>query len=179
MRKRVLHFHLPLLSNTQAQSTQNAIAAQIGLLASQQQQYRQMDEQKKVDYRLTTVEKCLGPHQFALLLELCVLAREANLNPIWKNMASAKNPEQVDTLQATFGYYKDQLNKPHLTFAADLYLLDTTLIIVWAMTTLDAIGTGIHFFQFGDTDLDAAQLRQSEMELMISGNSNTMLADAR
>ena len=61
MRKRFLHFHLPLLINTQAQSTQNAMAAQIGLLASQQQQYRQIDEQKKVDGHLTTVEKWIGP----------------------------------------------------------------------------------------------------------------------
>ena len=61
MRKRFLHFHLPLLINTQAQSTQNAMAAQIGLLASQQQQYRQIDDQKKMDGHLTTVEKWIGP----------------------------------------------------------------------------------------------------------------------
>ena len=39
MRKRVLHFHISLLSNTQSQSTLNDIADQLGLLVSQQQQY--------------------------------------------------------------------------------------------------------------------------------------------
>ena len=93
--------------------------------------------------------------------------------------ASAKNSGQVATLQATFDYYKVHLNESHLTFAADSSLLATTLSLVWAMTTLDAIGTGIQFFQFGDTYLEAAQLRQSEVELMLSSTANASLADAR
>ena len=177
MRNRVLRFHLPLLRNTQAQSTQNSIAAQLGLLAYQHKQYRQINEQKKVDDCLTKVEKWIEPQRFALLLKLCGVARETNLNPIWKRMASAKKSEQVATLRATFDYYKDQLNHPYLTVASNSSILSTMLSLVWAMTTLDAIGTGIQFFQFGDTDLEAAQLCQSEMELMISGTANSSLAD--
>ena len=74
MRKRVLHFRLPLLSNTQSQSTQTSIAAHLGLLASQQQKYRQINEQKKLEDILMTVEKWLGPQQFPLLLKLCGVA---------------------------------------------------------------------------------------------------------
>ena len=74
------------------------------------------------------------------------MASEANLNPIWKRIASAKKSEQISTLQATFDYYKDQLNEPHLTFSSYSSLLATTLSLVWDMTTLDAIGTGIQFF---------------------------------
>ena len=47
------------------------------------------------------------------------------------------------------------------------------------MTTLDAIVTGIQFFLFGDTYLEADQLCQSEMELMLSSTANASLADAR
>ena len=130
MRKRVLHFHLYLLIITQAQSTQNTIDAQIGLLASQQQQYCHIDEQKKVDDLLMTVEKWLEPQRFSLLLKLCGVASESGLNPIWKRMAIAKKSEQVVTLYATFNYYMDQLNEPHLTFAANSSLLSTELCLV-------------------------------------------------
>ena len=64
MRKRVINFHLPLLNNTQSQSTQNAIADQLGLLTPQQQQYRRIDEQKKVNDCVMTLEKLIGPHRF-------------------------------------------------------------------------------------------------------------------
>ena len=101
MRKKVIHFHLLLLSTTQPQSTENAIADQLGFLESQQQQYCQIDEQKKVDNFLTMVEKWLGPQKFALFLKLWGVATEDNLNPIWKRMASAKKSEQVSTLQVT------------------------------------------------------------------------------
>ena len=93
------------------------------------------------------VKKWLGPQWFALLLKLYGVAIEYNLNPICKRMSSAKKSEQVATLQATFKYYKNHLNEPHLTFAADSSLLDTMLSLFWAMTTLDAIGTGIQFFR--------------------------------
>ena len=92
------------------------------------------------------------------------MASKSNLNPIWKRIASAKNLEQVTTFQATFGYYKDQLNETHITFVADSSLLATTLNLVWDMTTLVAIGNSIQSFRFVDTDLEAAQIRQSEME---------------
>ena len=91
MRKRVINFHLPLLNNTQSQSTQNAIADQLGLLTPQQQQYRRIDEQKKVNDCVMTLEKRIGPHMFSILLKLCGVARESNLNPIWKMVASTKN----------------------------------------------------------------------------------------
>ena len=98
MRKRVLHFHLPLMSNTKDQSTQNSIATHIGLLASQQQQYGHIDEQKKGDDWSTTVNNWLGLQQFALFLKLCGVARKSKLIPICKRMAGAKNSEWVATL---------------------------------------------------------------------------------
>ena len=52
-----------------------------------------------MDNNLTTVEKWLGAHWLPLLLKLCGVASEANLNPIWKMMASVKNSEQVATLK--------------------------------------------------------------------------------
>ena len=114
----------------------------------------------------------------SIFLNLCGVARKANLNPIWKRMASVKNSEQVATLQATFVYYKYQFNYLHVTFASNLSLISTTLSLVWAMTTLDAIGNSIQFFRFGDTELEAAQICQFEIELMISGTSNASLADS-
>ena len=95
----------------------------------------------------------LGTHRFALLIKLCGMASKTNLNTNGKRMASAKNSEQVTTVQSTFDYYKYQLNEPHLAFAANSSLLATTLSIVWAMSTLDAIVTGIQLIRFGDTDL--------------------------
>ena len=178
MHKRVLHFHLPLLSNSQAQSTQNDIAAQLGLLAPQQQQFLQIDEKKNVDDILMMVDKWLGNQRFALLLKIYGVARKANLKHIWKRMASAKKSEQVATLQATFNYYKDQLNDPNLTFASKSSFLSTKLILVWEMTTLDTIGTSIQFFRFRDIELEADQLGQAKVELMLSGTANASLAGA-
>ena len=179
MRKRVLHFHLPSLSQNSAQMAQNAIAAQLGVLAAQQQQYRQEDSQRLQVATQSTVEKWLGPQRFHLLLRLSGVATEQNLNPFWTRIAAARKSEQVATMQATFDHFRNQLNEPHLTFAADASLLQTTVSMVWSMTTLDAIGTGIQFFRFGDTDLEAAQLRQAEIELMLSGTANASLSDAR
>ena len=179
MRKRVLHFHLPTLNQNSAQLAQNAIAAQLGVLAAQQQQYRQEDTHRRQAASTTVVEKWLGTQRFQLLLKLSGVATEANLNPFWTRVATSRKSEQVAILQATFDHYRNQLNEPHLTFAADASLLQTTVSMVWSMTTLDSIGTGIQFFRFGDTDLEAAQLRQAELELMLSGTANASLTDAR
>ena len=69
MCKRVLHYHLPQLSQAQAKSAQNASATQLGVIASQQQQYCQQDKQWKVNDLKRLVEEWLGPQCFNMLLK--------------------------------------------------------------------------------------------------------------
>ena len=107
------------------------------------------------------------------------MTTEANLSPIWSQRANAKKSEQVAILQASFDHYRDQLSEPYLTCAAESSMLQATLSMIWMITTTDAINTGIQFFHFGDTNLEAAQLRQAEIELMLAGTANITLADAR
>ena len=92
MRKRVLHYHLPQLSQAQAQSAQNAIATQLGDIASQQEHYCQQDKQRKVvDQNSQSGEKWLGPQRFSTLLKLSGVTAKVNLNLIWKRLADRKS----------------------------------------------------------------------------------------
>ena len=51
--------------------------------------------------------------------------------------------------------------------------------LVWFITTHNAIGTGIHLTYFGVTYLEAVQLHQAEIILILSGTAKAALAGSQ
>ena len=82
-------------------------------------------------------------------------------------------------MQAAYDEAKIDLCEQNLTMATDTAMVTTTVSLTWYMTTKDVIYPGINPFRFGDTDLEAAQQRQIQIDLMLSGSANPTLADAQ
>ena len=178
-RTRILHHHLPGLSTQHQANQQNAIATQLANIATQQQQFRQEDQNAKTLASARTVQTWLGDQAFDKLLRYSHSADEAGLAPIWGQLARAKKADWLSIVQAQYDHYREQLNEEHLTMMADMSLLTTTIHLSWGMATKDSITTGIQPFRFPDTDTEAYEQRNSEIELMLSGSTQTTLADAR
>ena len=85
----------------------------------------------------------------------------------------------MSIVQAQYDHYQEQLSEDHLTMMADMGVITTTINRAWGMATKDSITTGIQPFRFPDTDTDAYEQRNTEIELMLSGSTHTTLADAR
>ena len=109
MSKLVIHFSLPTLSNNHAKTAQNAISMQLGILVSQQQQFYHQDEQRRHNEKSTPTKKRIEPQNVVLLLKLYGVTIPANSKPIWRRLTNARKPEKLATIQATFYYYKNQI----------------------------------------------------------------------
>ena len=62
---------------------------------------------------------------------------------------------------------------------ADMGVLTTTINMSGEMATKDSVTTGFQPFCFPDTDTEAYEQRNTEIELMLSGSAHITLADAR
>ena len=175
----LLHMHLPGLGSQAVQAQHNAIAVQLANLTAQQQVFRSQDQQAKANATARSVEDWIGAQQLQKLLRYSHVGDENGLAPIWAQLARAKKAERIGLVQGQYDHYREQLNEPHLTMVADLSLITTVTSVSWEMATKNAIKTGIQPFRFPDTDLEAYQLRNSEISLMMEGSTHTTMADAR
>ena len=178
-RTRLLHMHLPGLSNQAVQAQHNAIAVQLATLASQQVQFRAQDQSAKAAAATKTVESWIGNQQLQKLMRYSHATSEVDLAPIWLQLANAKKSERLNLVQGAYDFHRDQLNEPHLTMVADMSVITTLVSMSWEMATKNAIKTGVQPFRFPDTDLEAYQLRNSEISMMLAGTTHTTMADAR
>lgn len=178
-RTRLLHMHLPGLGSQAVQAQHNAIAVQLATLATQQQTFRAQDQQAKAAASSQPVEDWLGSQQLQKLLRYSHAADESGLAPIWAQLAAAKKSERIGLVQGQYDHYREQLNEPHLTMVADLSVITTATSVSWEMATKNAIKTGVQPFRFPDTDLEAYQLRNAEITLMMEGSTQTTMSDAR
>ena len=178
-RTRILHYHLPGLSTRHQVTQQNLVATQLANIATQQQLFRQEDQEAKAAATARTVNTWLGDQAFDKLLRYSQAESAENLAPIWNQLAGAKKADWLSIVQAQFDHYREQLSEDHLTLMADMSVLTTTINMAWGMSTKDSITTGIQPFRFPDTDTEAYEQRNAEIELMLSGSTHTTLADAR
>ena len=56
---------------------------------------------------------------------------------------------------------------------ADMSIITTTINLAWGMATKDSVTTGIQPFRFPDTDTEAYEKRNAEIELMLLGSIHT------
>lgn len=98
--------------------------------------------------------------------------------PIWGQLARAKKADWLSIVQAQYDHYHEQLTEDHLTMMADMGVITTTINMALGMATNDSVTTGIQPFRFPDTDTEAYEQRNTEIELMLSGSTHTTLADA-
>lgn len=178
-RDQVIEHHFPQISQNLTTVQQNQIATQLANLHQAQLTHRREDEQCRLVESKTTIEKWLDRERFDILLRISRVQCEQDLAPIWGRLANLKKAEWGSTVQATYDNIRDRLNETHLTMIADNVSITTTISLTWSMTTRDSIEIGIIPFRFGDTDVEAVQRLQAQIELMYSGNANPSLADAQ
>ena len=174
-RDQVIEHHFPRISQNLTTVQQNQIATQLANLHQAQLTHRREDEQCRLVESKTTIEKWLDRERFDILLRISRVQCEQDLAPIWGSLANLKKAEWGSTVQATYDNIRDRLNETHLTMIADNVSITTTISLTWSMTTRDSIEIGIIPFRFGDTDVEAAQRLQAQIELMYSGNANPSL----
>ena len=154
------------------------IATQLANIATQQQQFRQEDQDAKQAATACTVNTWLGDQASDKLLRYSQAGSEAELAPIWGQLARAKKADWLSIVQVQCNNYREQLSEDHLTMMADMGMITTTINMAWGMATKDLVTTGIQPFRFPDTDTEAYEKRNTEIKLMLSGLTHTMLADA-
>ena len=125
-----------------------------------------------------TVNTWLGNQAFDKLLRYSQGRSEANLAPLWSQLA-AKKADQLLIVQAQYDYYREQLSKDHLILMVDISVITTTMNMAWGMATKDSVTRGIQLFCFTDTDTEAYEQCNTEIKSMLSGSTHTTLADAR
>ena len=178
-RQRLLHLHLPALSNRAAAGQANVIATNIANLVAQNQQFRTQDVQAKQAASARTVEDFVGTPQLAKLLRYCQVNSEAELPVVWMQLAVAKKQERLGIVSGAYASVLSTLREHHLSMVTDMSVITTMTSLSWEMATKDSIKTGIQPFRFPDLDVEVYQRRNAEIELMLSGSSHTTLADAR
>ena len=179
VRHQLIQHHFPQINQSLVGLQQNQIATQLALMRQQQELSKVQEEQRKQDEKETSVEKILGKERLSTLLRLSRVNSESALAPFWSRLADVKKSSWLSVLQAFLDNNREQLGEKHLTFPADNALLNTALSMVWGMVTKDSIETGINLFRLSDTDLESAQQRLAEVELIMSGGANPSLADAQ
>ena len=178
-RLRLLHLHLPALSNRATQNQANAIATNIANLVAQNQQFRTQDVQAKQAASARSVEDFVGTPQLAKLLRYCQVNSEGELPIIWTQLAAAKKQERLGIVSGAYASVLSDLREHHLSMVTDMSVITTMTSLAWEMATKDSIKTGIQPFRFPDLDVEVYQQRNAEIELMLSGSAHTTLADAR
>ena len=178
-RTHILHHHLPRLSTQHQQNQQNIIATQLANIATQQQQFRQEDQDAKQAATARTVNTWLGNQAFDKLLHYSHAESKANLSSVWGQLARAKKADWLSIVQAQYDHYREQLSEDHLTMMVDMGVITTTINMAWGMSTKDSVTTSIQPFCFPDTDTKAYEQHNTKIELMLSGSTHTTLADAR
>ena len=179
VRTRLLHMHLPSLSNNAALAQTNAIATNIASLVAQNNQFRTQDQQAKLIATTRSVEDFVGTPQLTKLLRYCQINSEAGLPAIWTQLARAKKQERLGIVSGAYATVLSTLNEHHLSMVTDMSVVTTMTSMVWEMATKDSIKTGIQPFRFPDLDVEVYQRRNAEIELMLSGSAHTTLSDAR
>ena len=137
----ILHHHLPGLSMQNQINQQNEIVTQLTNIATQQQQFREEDQEAKRVASAQTVQTWLGDQANDKLLCYSHAESEEDLAPIWSQLARAKKANWLSIVQAQYDYYREQLS--------------ATINLAWGMATKDSVTTGIQPFCFPDTDTEA------------------------
>ena len=178
-RRQVIMQHFPILNANLAQLQQSQIATQLGVLAQQQHDFKVESDARRAAKEVKSVETYLGPGRFRTLLKISRVSNEAGLAPIWGHFANSKKEEHLSILQSAINQELSYEHDNHLDFVASSSLLASVLKLTWYLTSKDAITTGLlNPFLYGDTDLVAAELENSRVQLMLSGGGTPSFADA-
>ena len=101
-----------------------------------------------------------------------------SLAPVWTQWANSNPKEHLTILQSAINQAILDEQDTHLQFVATSSHLDAVQKMTWSLTSKDAIETGLLSpFLYGDTDLVAAEVANSRVELMLSGGGYPPFAD--
>ena len=178
-RRQVIMQYFPSLNSNLAQIQQSQIAVKLGQIVQQQMQFKVEEDVRRVAKEVKSLAKYLGPTRTNSLLLISRVATETGVAPVWHQWANAVPKEHLVILQSAINQAMLDEHETHLDFVVSTSHLAAVQKMSWGLTSKDAIETGLlNPFLYGDTDLVAAELANSRIELMLAGGGNPSFADA-
>jgi hypothetical protein len=180
-RRHVLFTDLPSLSGGSAAEGATLIAGAVGVLAEQQRQFRNADEERKAG-ETKTPDTFLGT-AVQTLLRVAQVATSAELPQMWQNLALAtKKSHQRNLIQMAMD---EALNRV-TPGGGRAYIVTPSVAnkivgLEFRMTNPDNLSTGIQPFilvQTSPNEREAAEVRAHVYDTVMGG-SNATIADAQ
>jgi hypothetical protein len=188
--------HVPLLEQTAAilsthlSGLRRVAAPEVNLqplintIVAGQQQRQQEHAVARFDKELkeqSAVASWLGVENFARLLRYCGVHVEADLAPLWSTLAKAPSKDRLTILEGKVSNEFLALGAIYEQFTPSLFLLTQITSLKWSMLNPDALESGSlgNAFLFTDSDVEAAQGINRQIDFIQQGGATPSYADAQ
>ena len=111
-----------------------------------------------VDDKTKSPTSLLGDIGVALLLRFAQVGTSQQLEHFWTSLAQALKSQQISILQLAIDEAKEQMSVSDLIFLATPSLLTKVKSLVFAMSDLHEIKSGVQPFALGESDTTAAAI---------------------
>ena len=172
---------LPLLSDTTAAATSNAIAAGINSLVADNRQSRQADETRRSADSAKTPEKYFGQVGVAKLLRIAQVPNSVAFPQFWLDLSAAPKKQDLVTIQQAFDDMALALNMAGTKIPITPDIASKIRSLGFEMSDEEDLSTGLHPFIFGYMDpaeIAVAYTAQDRYLLIQQGQGAPTLAEA-
>jgi hypothetical protein len=176
-RQRILDEDFPQLNHQLVGLQQNQIAASLGELVRDNRAAREVERTEREQSKYKSPTDILGEVGLQKLLRWSQVETMAELQAIWRDLATAKKSQQLAVLQWAVDKVKDDIGETELQFVIVPSHLEMVRNLRLTMTTTNHVATGLQPFQFHEDALDGSMNAQALYEALYSGNSAPPMAD--
>ena len=176
-RQRILDEDFPELNHQLVGLQQNQIAASLGELVRDNRAAREVEQTEREKSKSKNPVDMLGEVGLQKILRWSQAEMSADLQAIWKDLATAKKSQQLAVLQWAVDKVKDDIGETELQFVIVPAHLEMVKNLRFAMITTNHVATGLQPFQFPEDTLDGSMNAQAMYEALYSGTSAPPMAD--
>ena len=174
----VLYRDFPSLNRALHNINNNAIAARLGELVEDNRVQRALDNQRREKDKTKSPKELLGDAGVARLIRYTRAGSEAELAPLWGNLASVGRHDRLKEFQSHFDNEKTRLGYHRLQFRVQPSLLNTMIGVDFSMHHQDSITTGFNIYLCGQGVPEDSQVMASLYQLVTAGSAAPSLSDA-
>jgi hypothetical protein len=176
-RQRILDEDFPQLNHQLVGLQQNQIAASLGELVRDNRTARELERADRDKAKDKDPQEMLGDVGLQKIIRWSHIETEADLQPIWKDLAKAKKSQQLAILQWAVDKVKDELGDSELQFVVSPAQLEMVKNLRFTMLTPNHVATGLQPFQFPEEALDGSINAQAMYEALYAGTSAPPMAE--
>lgn len=176
-RQRILDEDFPELNHQLVGLQQNQIALSLGELVRDNRVAREVDRAERERAKGKSPIDMLGEVGLQKVLRWSQVETSADLQPIWRDLASAKKSQQLAVLQWAVDKMKDDMGETELQFVIVPSHLEMVKNLRFTMITTNHASTGLQPFQFPEDTVDGSMNAQAMYEALYSGTSAPPMAD--